>query len=116
MQSPINSTAMISQNSEAEVKRAVMLGSLQAHRGKSMTDAQATAVAKDFEAMFMAQMMEPMFGDSTGAEQFGNDESKDIYKGLLMNEYGKGIAKSGGIGIASLVKRELLKMQEVTHE
>jgi hypothetical protein len=30
-----------------------------------------------------------------------------------MNEYGKSMAKAGGIGIAEQVKKELLKLQEV---
>lgn len=74
------------------------------------------AAAKDFESLFIAQMLEPMFGDSVGSELFGDDETKEVYKGLMMQEYGRLIAKSGGVGVADYIKTELLKLQEVSHD
>lgn len=82
-------------------------------RSKELSAAQADRVAHDFEAMFISQMLEPMFGDSVGDALFGDSTTKEVYKGLMVEEYGKQIVKSGGIGIASFVKRELLKLQEV---
>ena len=75
--------------------------------------AKADKVAKDFESLFISQMVEQMFGDSEGDEAFGGEDSKEIYKGLMVKEYGDIISKSGGIGIADYVKRELLKAQEM---
>jgi len=83
------------------------------NRTAKMSDAQAEKTSKDFESMFVSQMLEQMFGDSIGTELFGDEETSEVYKGLMMNEYGKEIAKAGGIGIADYVKRELLKAQEV---
>ena len=54
-----------------------------------------------------------MFGDSEGDEAFGSKDTSDIYKSMLMDQYGKSIARAGGIGIAAYVKQELLKQQEV---
>lgn len=82
-------------------------------RTGKMTEVQAERTAKDFESMFVAQMMEQMFGDSLGDEMFGDAETNEVYKGLMMEHYGKEIAASGGIGIAEYVKRELLRLQEV---
>ena len=71
------------------------------------------AVSTDFEAVFLTQMMEHMFsGDSLNAF-FGGGTAGEVYKGYLVNEYGKMIAKAGGIGIAFHVKQELLKLQEI---
>jgi len=70
-------------------------------------------VSKDFESMFIGQMLESMFGDSEGTEAFGSSESNDVYKGLLMDEYGKMISRAGGIGVADYVRKELLKLQEI---
>ena len=78
----------------------------------AMSSDQIDKVARDFESMFIGQMLEPMFGDSEGADAFGSTESNDVYKGLLMDEYGKQITRSGGIGIADYVKKELLRLQE----
>jgi Rod binding domain-containing protein len=79
---------------------------------KTMSKAQMDTVAKDFESMFVSQMVESMFGESMGEEAFGTEETNDIYKGMMGQEYGKLISNSGGIGIADYVKRELLKLQE----
>jgi peptidoglycan hydrolase FlgJ len=78
----------------------------------NMSGDQIDKVAKDFESMFIGQMLEPMFGDTEGSDAFGSSESSDVYKGLLTDEYGKQIARAGGIGIADFVKKELLKLQE----
>jgi len=86
-----------------------------AGQGGAMSSDQIDKVSKDFESMFISQMLEPMFGDSTGTEAFGSSASSDVYKGLMMDEYGKQISNAGGIGIASYVKQELLKLQEQYH-
>jgi len=78
-----------------------------------MSPEKAMAAARDFESMFIAQMLEQMFGESSGSEAFGDKETDEVYKNLLMEQYGKIITRSGGIGIASYVNRELLKQQEV---
>ena len=72
-------------------------------------------VSKDFEAVFIAQMMSEMFSGEELTEYFGGGTAGDIYKSLMMNEYGKAIANSGGIGIAKQIKEELLKLQEIDH-
>lgn len=83
-----------------------------ARKGKGMSDAQMNAVAKDFEAMFISQMLGSMFGDST-LNLFGDQDAQEIYKEMMMDAYGKTMVNAGGIGIASYVKRELLALQEV---
>lgn len=77
-----------------------------------MSMAKIDEAAKNFESMFLAQMLESMFTESsTGV--FGDEDSRDIYKGLMVDQYAKEIASSGGIGIASYIKKELLALQEV---
>ncbi len=82
-------------------------------RGVRMNEAQIDKASRDFESMFLSAMLEPMFGDSIGDEAFGDSDTEGVYKGMLMDEYGKQIARSGGIGIASYVKKELMRLQEV---
>ena len=72
------------------------------------------AIATDFEAVFLSQMMGAMFSGEEVTSYFGGGSAGEIYKSFLLNEYGKSIAKVGGIGIASQVKQELLKLQEVS--
>jgi flagellar protein FlgJ len=89
------------------------LAGIGATKGKSMNHAQIEQTAKDFESMFVSQMLEQMFGDSIGTELFGDEDTSEVYKSMMMEQYGKQIASSGGIGIADYVKRELIRLQEV---
>lgn len=68
--------------------------------------------AEDFEAVFLAQMMKPMFEGIETDGPFGGGQAEHMYRDLMVEEYGKSIAKSGGIGIADAVMREMIKMQE----
>ncbi len=71
------------------------------------------AVSRDFEAVFLSQMMEQMFSGDELTDFFGGGSTGEIYKSYMVNEYGKIMANAGGIGIASQVKQELLKLQEI---
>lgn len=75
--------------------------------------AVADKVAKDFEAMFLQQMLQPMFAGLKGsAGPFGGGHGEDAFSSMMVDEYGKIIANRGGIGVAEMVRREILKTQE----
>ncbi len=109
-----NISALFGSASQAPADAAMRLqGAALLNKRAPMSSDQAEAAAKDFESMFIGQMLEQMFGESQGEEAFGDKDTDEVYKSLMMDEYGKQIAKSGGIGIASYVTRELLKLQEM---
>jgi Rod binding domain-containing protein len=80
--------------------------------------ARINEVAKDFEAMFMTEMLKPMFAELKVDARFGGGKGEEIFRGFMLQEYGKLIAERGEIGIADAVKGELIRMQseEVTRE
>ena len=67
--------------------------------------------AQDFEAFFISQMMEQMFQGISTEGMFGGGHAEKIYRSMMINEYGKNIAKSGGIGIADHVVRFMIETQ-----
>jgi Rod binding domain-containing protein len=71
------------------------------------------AAALEFESVFLAQMLAPMFDTLDSDSLFGGGPGEEIYRSILVEEYGKSIARAGGIGIADSIERELLKLQEV---
>lgn len=73
--------------------------------------AKAEAAAKDFEAVFMSQMLTPMFEGLKPDPMFGGGHAEEIYQSLIIQEYGKILAERGGIGIADSVKQTILEMQ-----
>jgi len=93
------------------------VASLPPDAGSPGTEARKAAVrraAEEFESVFLAQMMAPMF-DGLGEDGlFGGGPSTKIYRSMMVQEYGKAIARSGGVGVADAVEREMLKLQELT--
>ena len=74
---------------------------------------EARKAAQEFEAVFISQMLKPMFENIEAEAPFGGGAGEDVWKGLQIEEYGKSIAKAGGIGLANQILSEILKMQEV---
>lgn len=76
-------------------------------------DPRIREAAEDFEAVFLAQMLAPMFAGLETDGLFGGGPGEAVYRSLMIEEYGKAMARNGGVGIADAVERELLKLQEV---
>jgi flagellar protein FlgJ len=67
--------------------------------------------AKEFEAMFVTEMLKPMFDGLEPNETFGGGKTEEIFNGFMREEYGKMIAQSGQFGIADQVKQQLIELQ-----
>jgi len=68
--------------------------------------------AVEFEAQFLGQMLKPMFEGIQTDSTFGGGHAEEMWKGMLVQEYGKAVAQGGGIGLADQVQKELIRMQE----
>jgi Rod binding domain-containing protein len=81
---------------------------------KTSDPKEAERVSRDFEAMFLSNMLQPMFaGLKTSKGMFGGGHAEETFQAMLVDEYGKVIAKSGGLGIAKMVHDQILQLQEV---
>jgi Rod binding domain-containing protein len=80
--------------------------------GRSAVDPRIRETAQEFEAVFLAQVLQTMSTGIGGPGPFGGGED-DAWADMLHQEYGRLISKSGGIGVADALLREMLKMQEV---
>lgn len=78
----------------------------------SSAAANADAAARDFEAVFIAQMFEQMFADLPTDGPMGGGTGERIFRSLMIQEVGRQMASQGGMGLAPIVKRELLALQE----
>ena len=67
--------------------------------------------AQDFEAMFIAEMMKPMFEGISTEPPFGGGKGEEVFRGMLLQEYGKIVAQTGGIGMADHVKEQMIQIQ-----
>lgn len=73
------------------------------------------AAAEDFEAVFLAEMMKPMFETVKVDETFGGGKGEEVFRSFLVQEYGKILAATGTVGISQQVKQALIDIQEGTN-
>lgn len=70
-------------------------------------------VAEEFEAVFLAEMLSPMFENLDTEGLGGGGMGEQMFRPMLVERYAEAIAKSGGVGIADSVVREFMRMQTV---
>jgi len=72
---------------------------------------KAEKAAEEFEAVFIAEMMKPMFEGIKHDGQFGGGKGEEVFHGMLVQEYGKLISQTGSVGIADNIKDTMIRMQ-----
>ena len=77
---------------------------------------QIEEAAREFEAVFITEMMKPMFTDTQMEAPFGGGKGEEIFQGLMLQEYGKLISQTGTIGLADQVKQEMIRLQQDAYQ
>lgn len=90
-------------------------GQLKTPKTATADEEKAAKTAQDFEAVFISQMLTPMFEGIEPDGMFGGGSAENIYKSMMLQEYGKLMAANGGLGIADSVKTQILALQEKQH-
>jgi Rod binding domain-containing protein len=75
-------------------------------------DPKTAAAAKDFEAVFVSEMFSHMFEGVDVNPVFGGGEGEKMFRGMLIQQYGKMMAQGQGIGISDQVQKMMIQMQE----
>jgi Rod binding domain-containing protein len=102
MDSAIQSTAMMA--SQAPLAPAP----------KATVDAaKADAASKEYESVFISQFLGSMFSGIKTDGLTGGGQGEEMFRSLMINEFGKSIEQRGGFGLAAQMKAQLLKHQEV---
>lgn len=76
---------------------------------------QIEQVAKEFEAVFISEMIKPLFEGIEVDGVFGGGKGEEIFRGMMLQEYGKMLSQTGQIGISDAVKQQLIQLQEGSH-
>jgi peptidoglycan hydrolase FlgJ len=84
---------------------------LSARVAGAQTREQARLLAQEFERMFLAQMMQPMFAGLDASGPFGGGMAEDVFRPMLLDQYASSLSAGGGVGVADAVYREILKLQ-----
>lgn len=77
-------------------------------------DDELRRAAEEFEAVFLAEMLAPMFEGLSTDGLGGGGMGEEIFRPMLVERYAEAIAQSGGVGIADSVMRELMRLQQST--
>lgn len=100
----------------AQAEMALLNAAVPPRLPKAPTLAEARKVAQDFEGFFLAQVLQPMFQNIGAEEPFGGGASEKMWRSLQLDEYGKAMARAGGIGIADAVMEQIIRTQEFTQQ
>lgn len=80
---------------------------------KNKDQEKIAQTAEDFEAFFISRTMESMYEGVSTDGMFGGGHAEKVYRSLLLNEYGKSMAKTGNVGVKDDIMRSILQMQEM---
>lgn len=72
---------------------------------------QIKQTAQDFETTFLSAMMQQMFSGLSTEGPFGGGPGEEMFRSVLTDAMAKQMSRTGGIGIAPAVEREMLKLQ-----
>ena len=72
----------------------------------------AKKAAQQFESVFVSQFLGSMFADIPTDGPFGGGEGEQMFRSLMLDEYGKEMEKQGGFGLSGPITSHLLKLQE----
>ncbi len=71
----------------------------------------ARATAEEFEATFLAVLVDTMFSGQETDGPFGGGQSEEMFRSMLNQEYAKAMAGQGGLGLADNVLEAMMRMQ-----
>jgi flagellar protein FlgJ len=72
----------------------------------------AAKAGKEFEGVFISQFLGSMFSGISTDGPFGGGQGEEMFRSLMVDQYGKSMEARGGFGLANAVTRQLLKHQE----
>jgi Rod binding domain-containing protein len=72
---------------------------------------QIDSTAREFEAMFLTEMIRPIYDGIEVDPVFGGGKTEEIFRGFMLEEYGKMMAATGQLGIADSVREQMIAMQ-----
>lgn len=70
------------------------------------------AAAQEFEAVYIAEMMQYVFADVNKGGLMHGGNSENIYRSLMIEQYSKSLAKTNQLGMTDAIQKQILKLQE----
>ena len=77
-------------------------------------DKALRSACAEFESYFLYVMLKEMRKTINKSDSLFYSHTEEIFQGLLDEEYGKSLAKAGGIGLADMMYRQMKLQQTAT--
>ncbi|WP_395328337.1 rod-binding protein [Novosphingobium sp. BL-8H] len=74
-------------------------------------DKSPAGIARQFEGVFAGQIAKIMLETVDVDENFGGGHGEEMFRGMMAEQIGNQIAKGKGLGIASAVEAQIIRMQ-----
>jgi flagellar protein FlgJ len=74
--------------------------------------AAAKKAASQFESVFISQFLGSMFEGVSSDGPFGGGQGEQMFRSLMLDEYGKQMEAQGGFGLSAAITKQLLHAQE----
>ncbi|GHF29441.1 hypothetical protein GCM10017044_25880 [Kordiimonas sediminis] len=103
----VNIASDQARSAQATAGQAALLGKAKGADKDALREA-----AVDFEAVFISQLLSPMFETVGTDELMGGGQAEGIFRSMMVDSVSKEVARNGGIGLADNIYAELLKFQE----
>ncbi len=72
------------------------------------------AAAAEFEAVFIGQMLKPMFEGLSTDGPFGGGHAEKTWRSFMVEALGEEVAQNGGLGLADAVRAAMLNAAGAT--
>lgn len=103
---------MMLQSATSAADVAASLGTAAGSVVGAASKAKAWKTATEFESMFLESSLDRLTqSEGTDGPLGENGTGGGVYRSMLTKEYAGQIVKSGGVGIADSIFREIMKMQ-----
>jgi len=97
---------------DAAIQNAGLMAPQAAAPKSTASEAKAAWAAKEYESVFISQFLGSMYSGIKTDGVTGGGQGEEMFRSLMINEYGKAIEQRGGFGLAAQMKAQLLKHQE----
>jgi Rod binding domain-containing protein len=104
--------ATLAAGAAASIATHVAAGRVAGSAAKTPAAAKAWKTATDFESMFLENSLDRLTqSEGTDGPLGENGTGGGVYRSMLTKEYAGQIVKSGGVGIATSIFHEIMKLQ-----
>lgn len=79
--------------------------------GRPEINPELKRVAAEFEAVFVSEMLKPMFEGLDTDGLGGGGMGEEIFRPMLIERYADAISRAGGVGVADSIIAELQRLQ-----